>query len=138
MALAQLDIRGGQAGNLTHYLTPHPEVHSKERLSDLSTDPQHMDRSVGETLHQQGQHTKKHDHEGKHDELDFTEITLLLEALFRKQKASHSWGRNLQYVYLRKGLCSNTMKKSYASTPRKEKGRETDRNRNATEEDVSA
>lgn len=88
---------GGQAGSLTHCLTPHPEIHSKERLSDLSTDPQHVDQSVGGTLHKQGQHTEKHDHEGKHEGLDFTEITLLSGALLRKQQASHRVGRNLQY-----------------------------------------
>lgn len=53
----------GQTDNLSHYLTPQPEIDSREQLSDLSAGPQEVDR--GGSLHKHGQHTEKHHHEGK-------------------------------------------------------------------------
>lgn len=48
----------GQTDNLSHYLTPQPEIDSREQLSDLSAGPQEVDR--GGSLHKHGQHTEKH------------------------------------------------------------------------------
>lgn len=37
----------GQTDNLSHHLTPQPEIHSREQLSDPSAGPQEVDRSMG-------------------------------------------------------------------------------------------
>ena len=59
----------GQTDNLSHDLTPHPEIHLREQLSDLSAGPQDMDRSVGGTLCKHSQQTEKHNHEGEQGEV---------------------------------------------------------------------